>query len=265
MFNGHAFYKNQEGKELHLYIDVDLKSGTVNDFYTKGELAQKYDDEFLELKNIVLGKSIKFISANLQRSELTKEVLLPNAKKPLASMSLWLMNKAIEDYQGISSLNEQNDFLCLCFGVGIEEIKKQVINRPEFGLSQLIAETMATSACGRCKNAIEKTIVDLREQYGKIKGLTHSKSRVDSEGHWIKIKGLYPADLIIKLDELKQNWMKRENITGMFQIEIENIEGYHLWIKINPADQEKGEKILLALSDYWKSELGVLFFLHLSS
>lgn len=270
MSNGHAIYKNAEGSELHLYIEVDLKSEIIQDFRYLGTLLQKYESEFEELKSLILNRTIKD-ALLLKRSSLQKEIRTPAGKLPLASLSLWLLHKAIEDYLGTATtLNEQNDLLCLCFGVGLKELKKQILTRLDYDLANLIAETMATSACGSCRPSIQRAIVDIREKHGRILGLDHSQSNVDKDGHWIKIKGLYPADLLIKLDDLKKVWMEREAIQDLFEINIVKIEGHHLWLRVALADssQEDSErflKILAALNDYWRSEMGVLFFLHLAA
>ena len=180
-------------------------------------------------------------------------------------MPLWLIQQAIEEYLGsVAPLQNQNDLLCLCFGIGVSEIKHQVLTRSEYGLKEIVAETMASSACGSCREQLIKTMVNLREEHGLIQGLTHSQSRLDKDGHWVKIKGMYPSELLIKLDDLKVKWMIREGIENQFQIEIKNIEGYHLWLSISPfEDTARNEKVLAALSDFWRSEVGALFFLHL--
>ncbi len=267
MANAEASYKDIHGKEISLWLDIDLKTQRVDEFIPKGSLKSNYDQEFEELKNLVVGKTLSEIS-KIKRCDLKKETLLPNGKKALTSLSLWLLHKSISDYLGAETILEQNDLLCLCFGVTRRDLKKEILDRPDYDLPALIAETKATSACGSCKPTILKTISDLRSEHALIKGLDHSQSRLDKEGHWIKVKDLYPSELIIKLDDLKNVWMKREGISNWFSIEIENIEGHHVWLSVKSlsgaeGDKEKFEKYLLALSDFWKSETGVLFFVHL--
>lgn len=270
MSNGYAFYKNLEGRELHLHIDVDLKSETIQDFNGKGTLLVEYNDEFEELKNLVINRKIKDV-LNLKRESLKNEHRLKNGKLGLSSLSLWLLNSAIEDYLGTAvRLDEQKDLLCLCYGIGSKDLKKQILLRADYDLSKLIAETMATSACGSCRPSIEKTMQNIRDEHGIIMGLDHSQSRFDKLGQWVKIKNLYPADLVIHLDELKNMWMKREGIVDQFRINIVKIEGYHIWLTVGLADlseenPERAQKILSALGDYWQSEVGALFFLHLGS
>ncbi|MBC7541031.1 MAG: hypothetical protein H7281_19590 [Bacteriovorax sp.] len=266
MSNAESSYKNSEGQDLKLFLDIDLKSERIQDFYYKGSLESRYERELEELKSKILNQSYT-IALNLKRENLNHEVLLKNGARPLASLSLWLTHQAIEDYLGTTAtLKEQPDLLCLCFGIGKTELKKQILIRSDYDLPQIIAETFATSACGSCREPILKAIKNLREEHGLIQGLTHSQTRVDKAGNWIKIKDMYPSDLIIRLDELKNSWMKREGIYDQFQIEIINIEGHHLWLKVLPSkDSDRNEKVLAALSDFWRSEIGALFFLHLAS
>jgi hypothetical protein len=266
MSNAESSYQNSEGLELKLFLDIDLKSERILDFYYKGSLSARYSDELEELKSLILNQSYT-IALSLKRETLEREVRLENGKRPLASLSLWLTHQAIEDYLGTTAtLKEQADLLCLCFGIGKTELKKEVLLRSDYDLTQVIAETFATSACGSCRGPIIKAINDLREEHGLIRGLTHSSTRLDKEGHWIKIKGMYPGDLLIKLDEMKKTWMQREGIEAQFKIEIQNIEGYHIWLSVAPNDDSvRNEKVLAALSDYWRSAIGALFFLHLAS
>lgn len=268
MANAEATYINQTGDELKLLLDIDLKTQTIQDFYTLGTLTSQFSSELEELKTLVLGQSINEAYL-VKRESLKAERLLPHNQRAISSLPLWLMHKALDDYSGVAStLAEQQDVLCLCFGVTRRDLKKEVLARSDYGLPQLIAETFATSACGSCRIYIQKTLEDIRSENGLIKGLTHSQTRLDSQGHWIKIKNYYPAELLVYLDDLKKMWMKREEIEKVFAIEIVNIEGHHLWFTVKglqdqKSDQERFEKILMALSEFYKSETGILLFLHL--
>lgn len=247
-------YKNSEGLNLTLILEIDLKTEVIQEFSFKGELAPLYSTELLEFKSQAL---------NLTYADALK--LKRGSKNTAASMSLWLLHHAIEDYLGSTTLiDSKNDLLCLCFGIGKSDLKKEILKRPDYQLSTLIAETRATSACGNCREKILKSMDDIRHESGLIFGLQHSDSAIDKDGHWVKIKGMYPAELLVKLDELKNIWMKREGIEDLFKIEIEKISGHHLWLSVSPSDDvDRNEKILSALSDFLKSETGVLFFLHL--
>lgn len=264
MSNAESSYINAEGLDLKLFLDIDLKSEKILNFYYKGSLSSFYGPELEELKSLLLDQSF-YTALSLNPGQLKHLILLPNGKRPLASLSLWLTQRAIENYLGTeATLDEKKDLLCLCFGVSKSEMRKEILKRSDYHLETVIAETRASSACGSCREPIIQTLNQLREEHGLIRGLTHSQTRLDKDGHWLKIKGLYPGDLLIELDQKKMTWMKREGIADQFQIEIKNIEGYHVWLSVIPdEDQVRNEKVLMALSDYWRSEFGVLFFLHL--
>jgi bacterioferritin-associated ferredoxin len=269
MANAQATYRDQQGRELTLKFHIDLKTQTIQELLIQGELTTQMELELNEFKTIVLGQTMSEIYS-LKRESLQAEKLLDNGQLAIASLPLWLTHIAMDEYLGLSStLNEQVDVLCLCYGVTKRDLKKELLKRAEYDLPQLIAETYATSACGSCRNIIKKTFEDLRVENGLIKGLAHSQTRIDKEGHWVKIKNFYPAELIIYLDDLKKEWMKREEIENLFDIQIENIEGPHLWLSVKSLlgqseERDKHEKILIALSDYYKSVSGILLFLHLA-
>ncbi len=269
MANAHATYKNSFGQELSLSLDIDLKSERVQDIFFKGSLKATYEAELLELKNLIANKSIDEIK-KIKRSDLKMETLLSSKKLALGNLSLWLLNNALMDYLGTTvTLPEQKDALCLCFGVTRSDLTKEILKRADYDLLDIVAETMATSACASCLPSIRSALIDLRSEYGLIKGVAHSQTRFDKEGHWVKIKGMYPAEIVVLIDDLKRIWMKREAIDSQFIIELLNIEGHHLWFKVQGIsgadDPDRFKKILDAFMEYLKSQTGILFFLHLVS
>lgn len=250
--------------ELSLFLDIDPKNDTIKEFFFDGPKSTHYKTELEELRNLVIGKSLH--NANLiTRSELQFEAELSPGKKSLAPLGLVLLKSAIESYVGHGRFfKEQTDMLCLCFSVTKRDVVKKVLANKDFELKTLITETMASSACGSCRTIIEKTIIDTRLSHGLIKGLDHSKSRFDKSGQWLKVAGMYPGPLLIKLEDLKNKWMEREQITEQYKIEFINIEGLHLTLNINTDNEKTIQGLLSAFTDYLKSELGVLFFLKTS-
>jgi bacterioferritin-associated ferredoxin len=247
--------------ELSLFLDIDHKKDVIKDFFFDGPKLSHYQTELEELKTLSVGKSLDEV-IKIERDDLAHETLLPNGKKSMGPIGLWLLKKAIADYMGEGQVYpEEKDMLCLCFSVTKRDIIKKVLSNKDFELKTLIQDTKASSACGSCLLSIEKLISDTRNEHGLIKGLDHSKSRLDKDGKWIKVAGLYPGPLLIKLDELKKEWMERENIVGQFEIEFTMIEGLHLTVSINSTNEKVVAGLLSALTDYLKSRLGVLFFL----
>jgi bacterioferritin-associated ferredoxin len=250
-----------------LFLDIDSKKEIVKNFVFEGAKAELYSAEINELKELVLGKSFDEIK-HLDRKKLKSETLI-NGKKPMMPIGLYLLREAISSYMGVErTYKEQKDLLCLCFSITKKDIEKRVLEDKTYELKSLIAETMASSACGSCRKPIEALIIKTRLENGLIKGLDHSRSRFDEKGEWLKIAGMYPGPLLIEIDSLKTQWMKREDINDQFKIELINLEGHHLSMSIkatnNTQDNEKTYNALsLALSEYLKKELGALFFIEL--
>jgi bacterioferritin-associated ferredoxin len=246
---------------LNLFLDIDPKKDIIKDFFFAGPKADHYKIELQELRLLTVGKTIEE-SKNIFRSDLTLETELSEGVKAIAPVSLWLLKKAIESYVGHGRFyKEQSDMLCLCFSVTKRDIVKKVLGNKNFELKTLIQDTMASSACGTCRIPIEKLILETRMTHGLIKGLDHAKSRFDDKGQWLKVAGLYPGPLLIVLEDLKNKWMEREKIVGQFKIEFTNIEGLHLTVMIDSTNEKTVNGLLSALTEYLKSELGVLFFL----
>ena len=247
--------------EVSLFLDIDPKTDIIKEFFYDGPKASHFKIEMEELRILAINKSIHE-AQKIKRHSLGLETELANGEKPVMPRGLSLLRSALSSYTGEGGfLKEQFDVLCLCFSVTKRDIVKKVLGNKDFELKTLIQETMASSACGSCRSPIEKLILETRLEHGLIKGLDHSKSRFDKEGNWIKIAGMYPGPLLLKLDELKKAWIKREKIEGQFDIEFTDIEGFHLTVKINSTNEKTVGGLLSALSDYLKSELGVLFFL----
>lgn len=262
MMESTAFFNAKaQTNDVTLYLDIDPKTEVIKEFFFTGPAADLYKFELEELKNLCLNKAIGEVR-KIKRQSLSEETKLPNGKSPAMPRGLWLLRKALVSYTGEGGyLKKQTDVLCLCFSVTKKDIEKKVLSNKDFELKTLIQETMASSACGSCRVPIEKLIIDTRASHGLIKGLDHSQSRFDELGKWIKIYGMYPGPLLMKLEELKNTWMEREKITGQFEIEFIDIEGYHLTVRVNSTSEKVVSGLLYALSDYLKSELGILFFL----
>ena len=247
--------------EISLFLDIDPKKDTIKDFHFDGPKFSHYTQELQELKKIVLGKTLEE-AKKVTREKIFHETKLPNGLTPILPVGLWLLRKAITTYAGEGRyFKEQHDMVCLCFSVTKGEIVKKVLAHKDYELKTLIQDTMASSACGSCRPAIEKLIISTRNSHGIIKGLDHSKSRLDAQGNWIKIAGMYPGPLLIKLTELKNEWMEREQIADQFKIEFTNIEGLHLTVQIDSDSEKVIAGLMSALTDFLKSKLGILFFL----
>ncbi len=244
-----------------LKLDIDLKTEKIRSLLFTGyeadheifykELTEKFTERTLESTGLALQE----ISLNTP--------LLSNGKRPISSIALCLIRDALDQYLGESLfLAEERDRLCLCYSVPKKDIESYVLKDKNFELKNLIELTKASSACGSCKLPILETIEEVRLKHGLIKGMDHSRSRFDEQGRWIKIHGMYPGPLLIRLDELKNEWMKREDIVGKYEIFLKGIEGFHLEVETHGANQAVLKSLLSALTDFYQSKLGILFFLN---
>lgn len=247
---------------VSLFLDINSKTETIKDFFYSAGSDSDFNVELDELKMLVVGRTLSEIQ-DIRRADLQFVTETKNDNAPILPLGLTLLRAAVSDYQGENRFyKEEKDMVCLCFSVTKRDIVLGVLSDKDFELKTLIQKTMASSACGSCRAPIEKIILETRHQHGLIKGLDHSRSRFDAKGEWIKILGLYPGPLLIKIDQLKNAWMKREGISEQYQIEFTNIEGFHLDVLITPASEKTNAGLISALSDYLKNELGILFFLH---
>jgi bacterioferritin-associated ferredoxin len=259
MSNAKASYLNITGEDLHLTFDIDLSSEKIIEISYKGSLVHRYLAELEELKTHILNQKYSF-ALSFKAKLLTQQL-----KNSLVPLSLWLTHKAIEDYLGTTAkLVQQKDMLCLCFGISHSDLKKQVLSRDTYGLSEVVSDTLASSACGSCKDLIIQSLNDIRNQHGLVMGFGATPTRFDKSGHWLKIQNQYPSELIIRIEEYKKIWMIREGIVDQIQIEIVDIEGHHLSFSIEPvADRVRNEKILAAFGEYLSSVMGARFYLQL--
>ncbi len=245
-----------------LTLDIDLKLEVIKSLYFDSANQTFFETSFNELTQKLSGQKLD-LAESILRSECANERKLANGQKAIAPLGLSLLKLALEKFKGEStSLSEEKDYLCLCYGVSKKDVEEFVLKDKNFELKELITSTKASSACGTCKIPLLSHIEQVRLKHGLIKGLDHSRSQFDEHGHWIKIAGLYPGPLLIKLDELKEEWMKREEIIGKYEIFLKNIEGFHLEIEVHGANQAVRTSLISALNDFYQSKLGILFFLH---
>jgi hypothetical protein len=130
------------------------------------------------------------------------------------SFPLFFFYSTLDEYLGHIPV-AYKDVVCLCFGITKQDIQNGNVK-------------MAGRACGSCKPKLLK-----RE--------------------FVKIADMYPGPLVVKLDGLKNDWLKDLDI----QLSIEEINGAHLEVKMHPYSKDK----LKSLSDYYFEKLNFRFFL----
>ncbi len=241
--------------------DISEKRGILDHFIFESIDEQtdlsNYQSEYSECRDLFLGRSLDFI-LNFDSRHLIKRAH-PQSLLPVV---YHLLKQAIVDYIGMNRVvQSEKKILCLCYAVTEEDIYTSLMNQKDFDLPSLIQETKATSACASCTPLITQFIEKTRLENGLIKGLDHSRSRFLPDGSWLKINQMYPGPLIVYLDEFIYKWREREEILSLGEIEIVNVNGFHIDLKFHQIEKEKAEHFAVALSQYLKQETGVLFFL----
>jgi bacterioferritin-associated ferredoxin len=248
-----SIYQKNSDSFLKIFLEIDQQKELIIDFFYQGSLVDENLPELLEIKEKVLNKSIDEILLYKQ-SDLT---VLKNSKK-IHSLGLWLIHRAIDKFRGRDEvIHPSHKNICLCFGVTLDDIDKSLSSNPELDLDQLIKLTKVTSACGGCKNIITKKIDSFHNSI---------RRKLDSKGRWIKVKGLYPAELVLLLDDSLNKWLKHQQLVPNLKAEIMEIEGYHIDLKFT---DELGSRIstpaiINSLREFWKKEHDLDLFLHFS-
>lgn len=261
LYNTSAHYKDkkEERSFLSLYLDISPKNEEILEFHAEGEWLEKFAEDVSLLKNYVLKKKIEEV-------RILPESLFTG--KSVNKITIQLFYEALSTYLGEDQkVLSAKDNLCLCFGVSKNAIKSSLMKDKDYDLKKLISETMATSACGSCTHLIEDFFTQTRQAHGLIKGMDHARTRFNAKGEWVKINGLYPGELLLKIDELKNTWMKREELDQSYVLKIIDIEGFHLDFSIEGVGEKKNisenikTALALGLTDYLKAEISVLFFI----
>lgn len=251
---------NYQSNTLGIELAFDPKSEIISDcrFYPlDSKNSAESSNIARELCTFSVGKNLKEIR------HLNKIAFLNERLKslPILVGEALLLDRCIDHYYGQGMVApEQKDILCTCFNLTQRRLKELVLKDHLFDLKKLIAQTHATSACGSCLPLIQKTIEKIRNENGRLSGAKSTRARKNAKGEWIKIAGLYPVDFLISLDDLKQEWLHKNDLLHKINIKFLKQEGLHIKLEIDVDDEFKRGLLLEALRDYVLDKLGVLIF-----
>jgi hypothetical protein len=248
-----TYTKNSE-LFLKIFLEIDHHNDLITDFFFQGTLLPCYQNELDELKQKLIHKTLDE-ALLFKQSDFSS--LIDSSK--IHSLSLWLVHRAIDKFRGRDEVLKPNHKnLCLCFNIGLDELDEKLSIDPDIELDQFTRETKATTACGGCKNIISKKLGAHRN---------FLRRRIDSKGKWIKIKGMYPAELVLLLDESLRHWLKNQKVVANLHCEILNIEGYHIDLKFMDDSASEIQDVVLinSLKNFWQEKHGLDLFLHFST
>ena len=249
-----SIYQKNSDLFLKVFLEVDPYKDTITDFFYQGTLAPIHQNELEEVKLKVVNRTLDDV-LSLKQSDFK---ILANQTK-IHSLGLWLVHRAIDNFRGRDEvLKSHHRNLCLCFNVGIDELEERLKSLPDLELDQFVTATKATSACGGCKNTITKRMSAHRKAL---------RRKVDSNGKWIQVKGMYPAELVLLLDESLRRWLKEQKIIHNLEAEIVDIEGYHIDINFTDGSGKKIEnkEALNSLKSFLQNEHDLELFLNFTA
>lgn len=251
---------NYELKTLGVEFIFDPKSEIISNcrFYLPNQLNEKVTSSFArDLSELSVGKTLT------EMRDFKKMTFLKshNERLPLLVPEVMALDRCIDHYYGQeATVPEQKDILCTCFNLTERKLKELVLKDHLFDLKKLIAQTHATSACGSCLPLIQKKMEQIRNENGMLSGAKSTRARKNAKGEWIKVAGLYPIDLLIVLDDLKQEWLLKNDLLHKINIKFTKLEGLHVKTDIDVDDDFKKGLLIEALRDYVLDKLGVLIF-----
>jgi len=143
----------------------------------------------------------------------TEEGLKPFIFMPHALFSLALANLKDQPLRHKLLKQDPDSLVCRCFGLYEAQIMALVHSNPEIDGKGVTDETMAGGGCTSCSNDIAGIIARTKDFFG----LATDKTKQ------LKIQGLYPAQMIILLDEILKG------LSG--DLEIISLNGYDLTLR----------------------------------
>ncbi|OUR99892.1 hypothetical protein A9Q84_02360 [Halobacteriovorax marinus] len=245
-------------QNYQVYLDINNRS-RLEGFYF---LCAKEDPWFVVFQSFALvleGVRLEGIEqAVLSWKEGHKDIL----KKQFIMLPEFLLHLALDQYHGKNHDHESlskfksEQLICRCFGVYEQHIEEHVQSYPKATVLDIADELRATIGCGTChsrvveylEKCLSKSIIENLEE-------TDLAVEFDSDGKRIRPLGLTPSDFVLKIDQLKNKWIKDQELTR-YKIEIESITGLEIDFSVEP--QDNGQYIVDTLKEHIESKLNLI-------
>lgn len=165
----------------------------------------------------------------------------------------WLLrssyHKALNPVPPFDKLSGQraHTLVCRCFGVYQQELQALILKEPSLSLQELSAETLAGMGCTTCLPDVQEFLLRTREHFE----LTDKElGRKDKQGLWVRPMGMTPAQAVLKLAPLLEQWCEDHQV----QAQMVDLCGHQVRLK-----GELNSDQLKSLQRHWESHLGVRF------
>jgi NifU-like protein len=249
-----------DSKNYHVYLDINNRS-RIEGLYFICDKSDIWFNVFSSLSKVIEGVQLAGVEqAILSWKEDTKSLI----KNKVFLLPELLFHLALDEYHGKSFDHEtlsgikSEQLICRCFGVYEKHIEDYVIEHSTATVLDIVDDLKASVGCGSCHSKVVETLDRCRSKK-IISNLEGSDLSVefDNDGNRIRPLGLTPSDFILKVDQLKETWIKDQELSR-YKIEIESVQGLDFKFKIIP--NESAQYILETLKDHIESKL----HLHLS-
>lgn len=165
----------------------------------------------------------------------------------------WLLRqsyqKALNPVPALNQLSGQDskELLCRCFGIYKQELQSLILKDPSLSAQDLSAQTKAGLGCTTCAQDLQDFLFKTREYFE----LTEKPlGRRDKEGLWVRPMGMTPAQAVLKLAPLLDEWCRENQV----QAEMIDLCGHQVKLRGELSKQQLKE-----LQRHWESHLGIRF------
>lgn len=210
----------------------------------KGEVEPALQSQFNQACQLVEGLKHEQIFA-INWKELFPESLF--------ALFPWLLRRsyhlALNPVPAFDELSSQSaeGLVCRCFGVYRQELQALILKDPSLSAQQLSVETQAGMGCTSCLADVKEFLLQTREHFE----LTDKElGRRDKQGLWVRPMGMTPAQAVLKLAPLLNEWRQEHQL----QVEMVDLCGHRVRLKGELSSEQ-----LKSLQRYWESHLGVRF------
>lgn len=202
------------GDALKIYLKID-ESGYVTDakFQTFGCGSAVASASVLT--EMVIGKHIDEVAKITNQNIVDELGGLPDQKMHCSVMGKEALESAISFYRG-EDPSKKSKVICQCFGVTEELIREVVQHNKLKTLEEITNYTKAGGGCGKCKDDIQKI---LNEELNKL-------------GEFSQKKPLTKTQMIIKVNNILENYIADELRKDGGDIELVDIEGNTIYVNL---------------------------------
>ncbi|MEC8624242.1 MAG: (2Fe-2S)-binding protein [Bdellovibrionota bacterium] len=224
-FDEEVYFDDQcSGGRISLYLEVDKKKSRISSLSFFQETVSFWTPFFSALCDLSRGmrlgeaKGLSWVDfLNYFEKDQEMSLMVENCKLPLINKPLFLLSNLIDRFAHteVKAPDEAlggGKLICRCFGVYEKEIQSVISKEGFSSFRGILDETCAGGGCATCKPQIQEILS--RESF---KGPTLFDSFKET-GKVPRIDGMTPVEVILKSEELLNNFEEKEGDCHRFEI-----------------------------------------------